>query len=82
MLNLQLARMSHTKSQDLTKTPILSGINDLSNDFHKKNRLHEYTSFKHSQSKKKKNNEKSSIEADDLFNSCKKVSFIKYSVIT
>lgn len=32
--------------------------------------------------KKKNNNENSSIEADDLFNSCKKVSFIKYSVIT
>lgn len=31
---------------------------------------------------KKNNNENSSIEADDLFNSCKKVSFIKYSVIT
>lgn len=81
MLNLQLARMSHTKSQDLTKNPILSGINDLSMIF-TKNRLHEYTSFKHSQSKKNNNNENSSIEADDLFNSCKKVSFIKYSVIT
>lgn len=74
--------MSHTKSQDLTKTPILSGINDLSNDFHKKIGYMNTLLLNTVNPKKKNNNENSSIEADDLFNSCKKVSFIKYSVIT